>query len=55
MNENENEIRKQFIEKTEVITNYLRQQIKQGKIQELLYQRQIQQFLDAYNAFKSTL
>jgi hypothetical protein len=42
-----------FIEKSEIIANFLRQQVMQKRIHEALYVRQIEDFLAAFSDFKT--
>ena len=44
-----------FMNKSEVIAIYLRQQVKQGIINQALYKRQVEEFLAAYDDFKNGL
>ncbi len=43
-----------FLEKSEIIANFLQQQVTQKRIHEVLYVRQIEDFLVAFSEFKNT-
>ena len=53
MNTRKDEKLEIFLEKAEVIANFLHQQVKQGIINQALYMRQIEDFLKAYEDYKS--
>ena len=46
---------KRFMEEAETISNYLRQQVRQGSIHQTLYVENIKRFISAYEEFKTSL
>ena len=46
---------KRFMEEAETISNYLRQQVRQGSIHQTLYVENIKRFILAYEEFKTSL